>query len=94
MTDTPTTAVDYDAELRRYDDVLRRACRVRADRPDVAAASAWVNGFTSTDESLAGLDPAAATRATRRLRDTLAAHRTDDGVWFDSRAWLVTGSNQ
>jgi SAM-dependent methyltransferase len=62
--------------------------------PDVAAASAWVHGFTHTDETLARLDPAAATQATRRLHDTLAAHLTDNGVWFDSRAWLVTGSNR
>jgi len=38
-------------------------------------------------------DPAAAARALRRLRETLAAHMSDDCVWFDSgstRAWIVT----
>ena len=25
-----------------------------------------------------------------RLREALAAHLSDDGVWFDSRAWIVT----
>jgi hypothetical protein len=25
-----------------------------------------------------------------RLRGALAAHLTDDGVWFNSRAWIIT----
>ncbi|GIH15537.1 class I SAM-dependent methyltransferase [Rugosimonospora africana] len=58
--------------------------------PDVAAALDWVGGFTSTSNVLKRLDPAAASRAVGRLRETLAAHASDDGVWFDSRAWLVT----
>jgi ubiquinone/menaquinone biosynthesis C-methylase UbiE len=29
-------------------------------------------------------------RALRHLRATLAAHHSDDGVLFDSRAWIVT----
>jgi hypothetical protein len=36
------------------------------------------------------LDPAAASVAVERLREALAAHLRDDGVWFDSRAWIVT----
>jgi SAM-dependent methyltransferase len=58
--------------------------------PDVTAALDWVRGFTCTNKLLARLDPAAATRALGRLRETLAAHLTDDGVWYDSRAWIVT----
>jgi len=58
--------------------------------PDVAAALDWVRGFTCTSEALKKLDPAAATRAARRLREAVAAHLSDDGVWFDSRAWIVT----
>jgi hypothetical protein len=58
--------------------------------PDVAAALDWVRGFTCTSEALKRLDPAAATRAAGRLREALAAHVSDDGVWFDSRAWIVT----
>jgi SAM-dependent methyltransferase len=58
--------------------------------PDVTAALGWVRGFTSTNELLKRLDPAAAARALRRLREALAAHRSDDGVWFNSRAWIVT----
>ncbi len=58
--------------------------------PDVAAALDWVRGFTSTSETLNRLDPAAAARAVGRLREALAAHTNDGGVWFDSRAWIVT----
>jgi len=58
--------------------------------PDVTAALGWVRGFTSTSEALKRLDPASAERATARLSDALAAHLSDDGVWFDSRAWIVT----
>ena len=58
--------------------------------PDVAAALDWVRGFTCTSEALKRLEPAAAERAVRRLREALAAHTSDDGVWFNSRAWIVT----
>lgn len=58
--------------------------------PDVAAALDWVRGFTCTSEILKRLDPAAASRAGGRLRETLSAHLSDDGVWFNSRAWIIT----
>jgi SAM-dependent methyltransferase len=58
--------------------------------PDVAAALDWVCGFTSTSEVLKRLDPAAAARAVGRLREAIAERASDDGVWFDSRAWIVT----
>ena len=58
--------------------------------PDVASALDWVRGFTSTSEALKRLDPAAADRALGRLREALGAHLGDDGVWFNSRAWIVT----
>jgi SAM-dependent methyltransferase len=58
--------------------------------PDVAAALDWARGFTCTSEILKKLDPAAAARAVGRLREALAAHLSDDGVWFDSRAWIIT----
>ena len=57
---------------------------------DVAAALNWVRGFTSTSDALNRLDAAAADRALGRLRAALAAHTSDDGVWFNSRAWIVT----
>jgi SAM-dependent methyltransferase len=58
--------------------------------PDVAAAFDWVSGFTETREALKRLDPAAAARAVRRLREALAAHTSEDGIWFNSRAWIIT----
>ena len=58
--------------------------------PDLTTALDWVRGFTCTSEVLKRLDPAAATRAVERLREALAAHMNDDGVWFNSRAWIVT----
>jgi ubiquinone/menaquinone biosynthesis C-methylase UbiE len=57
---------------------------------DIAAALAWVRGFTCTTDALQRLDPVAAKRAVGRLRETLAAHASHDGVWFNSRAWIVT----
>ena len=58
--------------------------------PDVAAALDWVRGFACTREMLGRLDPAAAARALGRLREMLAVHKSGNGVWFDSRAWIVT----
>ena len=58
--------------------------------PDVAAALDWVRGFACTREALEGLGPAATERALGRLREMLAAHLSGDGVWFDSRAWIVS----
>jgi SAM-dependent methyltransferase len=58
--------------------------------PDVDAAMDWVRGFAYTREILRQLDPTAAERAVGRLREALATHLGDDGVWFDSRAWVVT----
>ena len=58
--------------------------------PDVAAALDWVRGFACTNNVLKRLDPAAAARAAGRLRQALAAHLSDDGVWFNSRSWIVT----
>jgi hypothetical protein len=57
--------------------------------PDVAAALEWVGGFSSTREALMRLGAAAAERALERLREALAAHASERGVWFDSRAWIV-----
>jgi SAM-dependent methyltransferase len=57
--------------------------------PDVAAALDWVRGFTSTAQTLRRLDAADAASALGRLGDMLKAHMTGNGVWFDSRAWIV-----
>jgi SAM-dependent methyltransferase len=58
--------------------------------PDVSAALDWVRGFACTSEVLNRLDPAAAARALERLREMLAAHMSTGGVWFGSRAWIIT----
>jgi len=58
--------------------------------PDVAAALEWVCGFSCVSDVLQRLDPAAATSARERLAQTLAAHASEDGVSFDSRAWIVS----
>jgi SAM-dependent methyltransferase len=58
--------------------------------PDVASALDWVRGFSCTNEVLTHLDPAAASTALARLQEALLAHLSDDGVWFDSCAWIVT----
>jgi len=56
----------------------------------VEAAFEWVGRFQVTREMLQSLDVVAAERARERLRKTLANHRREQGVWFDSRAWIVT----
>jgi SAM-dependent methyltransferase len=57
--------------------------------PDVDFALELVLGLASTRDALSQLDRAAADRALGRLREMLAAHLYRDGVWFDSRAWIV-----
>jgi hypothetical protein len=57
--------------------------------PDLVAALDWVHCFTRTKDALCRLDTASAARAVGRLAETLAGHARADGVWFDSRAWIV-----
>jgi SAM-dependent methyltransferase len=57
---------------------------------DVAAALEWVRGFSCVGDVLQGRDSVSTERAVEQLRETLAAHASSDGVWFDSRAWIVT----
>jgi SAM-dependent methyltransferase len=58
--------------------------------PDVAAALDWVTGFTSVSEALTRFDSAASADARVRLREMLASHLSETGVWFNSSAWIVT----
>ena len=58
--------------------------------PDVDAAYDAVVGFGFAREALAGVEAAAADKALQRLRALLDAHLTADGVFFDSRAWIIT----
>ena len=56
---------------------------------DVDAAFEFVSGFAMVQETAARLDVGQREHALDRLRHLLAAHRRADGVWFDSRAWIV-----
>ncbi|HEV7722145.1 MAG TPA: methyltransferase domain-containing protein [Iamia sp.] len=58
--------------------------------PDSATALDAVLRLLKLEDLLADLDATAAEQARTRLRAILDAHETDDGVHFDSRAWLVT----
>ena len=58
--------------------------------PDVATAYDLVLGLRHVRDLLADLGPVLAEHALRRLRATLAEHETDGGVYFDSRAWIIT----
>ncbi|WAU86422.1 methyltransferase domain-containing protein [Streptomyces sp. Qhu-G9] len=58
--------------------------------PDSATAFDAVLRLWEVRELLATLDTAAAEQGRARLRTTLDAHTTDGGVYFDSRAWIVT----
>ena len=60
--------------------------------PDVTAALEWIGGFSCVAHELRRLDAASTKRAREKLSGIVAAHASEDGVWFDSRAWLVTAS--
>lgn len=56
--------------------------------PDAAVDA--VLALRIVSDSLARLGAEETERALDRLRAVMDAHSTTDGVWFDSRAWLVT----
>jgi ubiquinone/menaquinone biosynthesis C-methylase UbiE len=58
--------------------------------PDSASAFDAVVRLWEFRNLLGGLDATAAEQARTRLRNTLDAHNTGGGVYFDSRAWIVT----
>jgi SAM-dependent methyltransferase len=58
--------------------------------PDSATAFDAVFRLWEFKDLLANLDAATAEQARMRLRATLTAHNTDGGVYFDSRAWIIT----
>lgn len=57
---------------------------------DVDAAFEFVSGFSTVQEKVARLDTRPREQALDRLRCLLTEHQQADGVWFDSRAWIVT----
>ena len=58
--------------------------------PDVPAALEWVRSFATVTSALERLPDGAASETVDQLRRAVAERATDDGVWFGSRAWLVT----
>lgn len=58
--------------------------------PDVDTACGIVRSMKWPSEMIAALDATSAERALERLRALLVAHLTNEGVLFDSRAWIVT----
>lgn len=58
---------------------------------DLDAALAFVRGNQDTSAALASLSDRDAARTVERLRETLAAHYSDErGVALDARSWLIT----
>ena len=57
--------------------------------PDAAVAFDVVSGLRSTRDLLAGMDEEQAEQAVARLRATLVAHQTSEGVFFDARTWII-----
>lgn len=58
--------------------------------PDSATALDNVLRLLKFQDLLTALAPTTAAQARTRLHTTLATHDTGDGVYFDSRAWIVT----
>ena len=56
---------------------------------DADAAFDFVRQFVAVDHALKGSD-ASSPSIGARLHSTLAAHTSDEGVFFDSRSWIVT----
>ncbi|WP_183698261.1 class I SAM-dependent methyltransferase [Rhizobium sp. BK049] len=57
--------------------------------PDVDAASDALAGLYLVKDALAHTDEPPG-KPLQRLRELLEAHRTPEGVFFDSRAWIIT----
>lgn len=58
--------------------------------PDSATAYRNVLLLREPQDPLSTMDTETAARARQRLRATLTAHETGNGVYFDSRAWIIT----
>ncbi|MET0134626.1 MAG: methyltransferase domain-containing protein [Kibdelosporangium sp.] len=58
--------------------------------PDAASARNALIDLRMVQDLVADLDAAETARALARLLAMLDAHDTGEGVWFDSKAWLVT----
>jgi SAM-dependent methyltransferase len=60
---------------------------------NVDAAIEWVRGFRFVRDILQRLDAAASKRVLENLRETLAKHSSEKGIWFDAREWIVTAEH-
>ena len=58
--------------------------------PDAASARAALSELRMAEDLVADLDAPERARALERVQAMLDAHDSGEGVWFDSRAWLVT----
>lgn len=56
----------------------------------VDAALEFVTGFQSVKGVLEMMDPTSASATLDRIRHTIATHQSEEGVWIDSRSWVVT----
>lgn len=56
----------------------------------IEAALDWIGQFQATRNALQSLDAASAERERTRLRRIVAQHYRDQGVWFDSRTWIIS----
>jgi ubiquinone/menaquinone biosynthesis C-methylase UbiE len=59
---------------------------------DTESAFAFVSQFLSVQEALSSLNENAREQAQERLRALLETHHTSDGVFFDSRAWIISAA--
>ena len=55
----------------------------------IEAALEWIAGFQTIRDFWQTLDVVAVEREQQRLRHMLARHHRDQGVWLDSRSWIV-----
>lgn len=56
----------------------------------IQAALDWIGQFQAIRDALRSLDAASADEEQARLRGIVAQHHREDGVWFDSRAWIIS----
>ena len=70
--------------------VLDRRDAVHRAWPEAIRVTGCEVARLERSADLSELEPGAAARALDRLRGLLADHRTEEGVLFDSRAWIVS----
>jgi SAM-dependent methyltransferase len=62
--------------------------------PDTETAYQAALSLQMTRTALADMDPTQTGHALQRLRALLASHLSADGIWFNSRAWLISAQRQ